>query len=119
MDIFEGRTLLLSLSELGGPGLESGFFVTSDSPGLLALFWGFSVHLPNSLCSFGGAILVTSSYTQTLMANICSSAAPLIWRPVPALLPPASEDHPTFRVEVSDATASVSGLLLTMGGTQV
>ena len=39
VDCFQGRALLLSLSELSGPGLESGFFVTSDSPGLLALFW--------------------------------------------------------------------------------
>ena len=39
VDCFQGRALLLSLTELSGPRLESGFFVTSDSPGLLALFW--------------------------------------------------------------------------------
>ena len=39
VDCFQGRALLLSLTELGGPRLESGFFVTSDSPGMLALFW--------------------------------------------------------------------------------
>ena len=59
VDCFQGRALLLSLTELSGPGLESGFFVTSDSPGLLVLFWDLSVHLPESLLCFiitGGAI---------------------------------------------------------------
>ena len=58
-DFFQSRTLLLSLSELSGPGLESGVFVTADSPGLLVLFW--DLHLPKSLCFTGGAILVTST----------------------------------------------------------
>ena len=39
VDCLQDRALLLLLTELSGPRLESGFFVTSDSPGLLALFW--------------------------------------------------------------------------------
>ena len=117
MDFFQGRALLLSLTELSGPRLESGFFVTSDSPGLLVLFWDLSVHLPESLCSTGGAILVTSSANSDgrLLLFCCYFDL----APCPALLATASEDLPSFRVEVSYATASVSGLLLTMSGTQV
>ena len=66
VDCFQGRALLLSLTELGGPRLESGFFVTSDSPGLLVLFWDLSVHLPDSLCSTGGAIYGYIEYTHKL-----------------------------------------------------
>ena len=91
VDCLQGRALLLSLTEPSGPRLESGFFVTSDSPGLLVLFWDLSVHLPDSLCFIGGAISVTSSI-QTLMAVVCSSAAPTIWRRAPLFLPPASDD---------------------------
>ena len=49
VDFFQGRTVLLSLSELSGPGLEPCVFATSDSPGLLVLFWDLSdtvFHLP-------------------------------------------------------------------------
>ncbi len=115
VDFFQSRALLLSLSELSGPGLESCVFVTADSPGLLVLFW--DLHLPKSLCFTAGAILVIHR-VQTLMAVCGASAATLVWRRVPALSPPANEGHLSFRVEVSDATASVSGLLLTMSDTQ-
>ena len=39
-DLLEGQTVLLSLSELSGPGLESCVIATFDSPGLLELIWG-------------------------------------------------------------------------------
>ena len=53
VDIFQGRTLLLSLSELGGPGLE----VRKDLPRWLNFFWDLSdtvYPVPDSWCPLLG-----------------------------------------------------------------
>ena len=64
VDCLRGRALLLSLTELSGPRLESRFFVNSDSPGMLALFWDSSVRLPDNLCSrLVGQLLFHRVYT--------------------------------------------------------
>ena len=62
VDCLQDRALLLLLAELSGPRLESGFFVTTDSPGMLVLFWDLLCSPARQLVlSSGGAISVTSS----------------------------------------------------------
>ena len=79
VDCFQGRALLLSLTELSGTRLESRFFVNSDSPGMLVLFWDLLCSPAQQLVlSFGGAILLLCCYFDLA--------------PCPALLAPCYGD---------------------------
>ena len=88
VDIFQGRTVLLLLSELSGPGLESCAFATSDSCGLLVLFWDLSdtvYTVPDSCALYWERALLGRSSGILLF---CSAAAILCFGAEPALCLP-------------------------------
>jgi len=95
VDIFQGRTVLLSLSELSGPGLESCVFATYDSPGLLVLFWDLSdtvLHRAQFLCPLLGN---ERCWNSLLLLCCCYTAfvAALLATLLVKTLPPGSHDE--------------------------
>jgi len=73
VDCLKGRALLLSLTEMGGPGLESGCLRDGRLAWYARALLGFLCFAcPTTCARLVGQTSVTSSIQQTLMAVVCS-----------------------------------------------